>query len=59
MLKAIDYIFAARPLLHLPVWSVYLVVARPIPSLGGGAYDVCTNTRLVSAKLHRGRSILP
>jgi 4-hydroxybenzoate polyprenyltransferase len=25
MLKAIDYIFAARPLLHLPVWSVYLV----------------------------------
>lgn len=24
-MKIIDYIFAARPLLHLPVWSVYLV----------------------------------
>ncbi len=29
MWKAIDYIFAARPLLHLPVWSVYLVVRGP------------------------------
>lgn len=24
-MKILDYIFAARPLLHLPVWSVYLV----------------------------------
>lgn len=24
-MKFLDYIFAARPLLHLPVWSVYLV----------------------------------
>ncbi len=24
-MKLLDYIFAARPLLHLPVWSVYLV----------------------------------
>jgi 4-hydroxybenzoate polyprenyltransferase len=25
MIKVLDYIFAARPMLHLPVWSVYLV----------------------------------
>lgn len=24
-MKILDYIFAARPLLHLPVWSIYLV----------------------------------
>lgn len=25
MIRVLDYIFAARPMLHLPVWSVYLV----------------------------------
>ena len=24
-MQVLDYIFAARPMLHLPVWSVYLV----------------------------------
>ncbi|MBU0985365.1 MAG: UbiA family prenyltransferase, partial [candidate division Zixibacteria bacterium] len=24
-MKVLDYVFAARPLLHLPIWSVYLV----------------------------------
>ncbi len=33
-MKFLDFIFAARPLLHLPVWSVYLITLyhhRPIP----------------------------
>lgn len=28
MSRILDYIFAARPMLHLPVWSVYLVSLR-------------------------------
>lgn len=37
-MKALDYIFAARPLLHLPVWSVYLVCLYYHQRLNGGRF---------------------
>jgi 4-hydroxybenzoate polyprenyltransferase len=38
-MKALDWIFAARPLLHLPVWSVYLVSLHYHNQLSGESFD--------------------
>ncbi|MFZ1682918.1 MAG: UbiA family prenyltransferase [Candidatus Zixiibacteriota bacterium] len=38
-MKALDWIFAARPLLHLPVWSVYLVALHYHNQLSGERFD--------------------
>ncbi len=37
-MKILDYIFAARPLLHLPVWSVYLVCLHYHLELSGDKF---------------------
>lgn len=37
-MKTLDYIFAARPFLHLPVWSIYLVSLHYRPSLTEGKF---------------------
>lgn len=39
-MKALDLFFAARPLLHLPVWTVYLVCLHYHHRLSGGAFDL-------------------
>jgi len=36
--RVLDYIFAARPLLHLPIWSVYLVCLHYHLNLTGGSF---------------------
>jgi len=38
-MKVLDYFFAARPLLLLPVWSVYLVCLHYHHELSGGRFD--------------------
>ncbi len=37
-MRVLDYIFAARPLLHLPIWSVYLVCLHYHLNLTGGDF---------------------
>ncbi|PWB68385.1 hypothetical protein C3F09_11805 [candidate division GN15 bacterium] len=38
-LKAVDLFFAARPMLHLPIWSIYLVCLHYHHQLDGGRFD--------------------
>jgi 4-hydroxybenzoate polyprenyltransferase len=38
-MKALDFIFAARPLLHLPIWSVYLVSRQYHSQLSGAPFS--------------------
>jgi 4-hydroxybenzoate polyprenyltransferase len=38
-MKALDFIFAARPLLHLPIWSVYLVSLHYHNRLSGASFS--------------------
>ncbi len=38
-LKAADLFFAARPMLHIPVWSIYLVSLHYHHELSGGRFD--------------------
>jgi len=38
--KFFDYIFAARPLLHLPLWSVYLVSLHYYQEPSGGNFNL-------------------
>ncbi|HWR82938.1 MAG TPA: UbiA family prenyltransferase [Candidatus Deferrimicrobium sp.] len=37
-MKLVDLIFAARPMLHLPVWSIYLVALSHHHKLSGGRF---------------------
>lgn len=39
-MKALDFFFAARPLLHLPVWTVYLVSLHYHHRLAGGSFGL-------------------
>jgi 4-hydroxybenzoate polyprenyltransferase len=39
-MKFLDYLFAARPMLHLPVWSVYLVALHYHFQLSKGAFGI-------------------
>lgn len=39
-MKFIDYIFAARPMLHIPIWSVYLVALQYHHQLSGGSFGL-------------------
>ncbi len=39
-MKVLDYIFAARPMLHLPVWTVYLVALHYHHQLSGESFDL-------------------
>ncbi|MDZ4723524.1 MAG: UbiA family prenyltransferase [candidate division Zixibacteria bacterium] len=39
-MKALDYFFAARPLLHLPIWSIYLVAVKYHHDLTGQSFDL-------------------
>lgn len=39
-MKILDYIFAARPMLHLPVWTVYLVALHYHHQLSGESFDL-------------------
>jgi len=43
VVKALDYFFAARPMLHIPIWSVGYMYAYdgPIPKVMGGARAWC------------------
>jgi 4-hydroxybenzoate polyprenyltransferase len=38
-MKVLDFFFAARPLLHLPIWSVYLVSLHYHHQLSGEGFD--------------------
>ena len=38
-MKILDWIFAARPMLHLPIWSVYLVSLKYHNDLSHGHFD--------------------
>jgi 4-hydroxybenzoate polyprenyltransferase len=37
--KVVDFLFAARPLLHLPIWSIYLCSLHYHLNLSGGLFD--------------------
>ncbi|MGH8015012.1 MAG: UbiA family prenyltransferase [Candidatus Zixiibacteriota bacterium] len=37
-MKFLDYVFAARPMLHLPIWSIYLVALHYHHQLSGGGF---------------------
>jgi len=37
-MKLLDFVFAARPLLHLPIWSIYLVSLHYHLALSDGAF---------------------
>ena len=39
-MRVLDYLFAARPLLHLPVWSIYLVSLHYHIELSGGSLQL-------------------
>ncbi|MEW6412159.1 MAG: UbiA family prenyltransferase [Candidatus Zixiibacteriota bacterium] len=38
-MKLVDIIWASRPLLHLPVWSIYLVALKYHNNLSGDSFD--------------------
>jgi len=38
--KLLDLFFAARPMLHLPVWSIYLVALSYHHNLSGGSFEL-------------------
>ena len=38
-MKAVDFFFASRPLLHLPVWSTYLVSLHLHHQINGGQFE--------------------
>ena len=40
MKPAADFFFAARPMLHLPIWSVYLVSLHYHNQLSGSKFDL-------------------
>ncbi len=39
-MKVLDLVFAARPMLHLPIWTVYLVALHYHHQLAGGTFDL-------------------
>lgn len=50
-MKVLDFIFAARPMLLLPVWSVYLVSLHYHNELSGGEFSVVDLIVLVGLSL--------
>jgi 4-hydroxybenzoate polyprenyltransferase len=38
-MKLLDFVFAARPMLHLPIWSIYLVALFYHRKLSGGNFQ--------------------
>ncbi|MCP4685197.1 MAG: UbiA family prenyltransferase [bacterium] len=38
-MKLLDFVFAARPMLQLPIWTVYLVALHYHHQLSGGSFD--------------------
>lgn len=50
-MKLLDYIFAARPLLHVPIWSVYLVALHYHHGLSGGSFGPVNLAVLASLSL--------
>ena len=38
-MKLLDFVFAARPMLHLPIWSIYLVALFYHQKLSGGHFQ--------------------
>jgi 4-hydroxybenzoate polyprenyltransferase len=50
-MKLLDFIFAARPMLHLPIWSIYLVALYYHHQLSGGRFRVTHLVILVSLSL--------
>lgn len=50
-MKILDYIFAARPLLHLPIWSIYLVSFHYHQQLSGAGFHWLNLLILLSISL--------
>lgn len=50
-MKALDIVFAARPLLLIPIWSVYLVSLHFHHELSGATFDLVNALSLVSLTL--------
>ncbi len=45
-MKVLDFIFAARPMLHLPIWTIYLLTLRPLGRIDFGLPDFLIVTAL-------------
>jgi 4-hydroxybenzoate polyprenyltransferase len=39
-MKVLDFIFAARPLLHIPVWTVYLITLHHHRQADNGLFSI-------------------
>ncbi len=50
-MKLLDFIFAARPMLHLPIWSIYLVALYYHHQLSGGRFQWVNAGMLVCLSL--------
>jgi len=50
-MKLLDFVFAARPMLHLPIWSIYLVALFYHQKLNGGHFQWSNAVMLVCLSL--------
>lgn len=50
-MRVFDLIFAARPMLHIPVWTVYLLCLHYHHEISGGSFDLFDLLMLVSLNI--------